>query len=301
MELINPNIDIDFLKYRKIFITVSIAFIAIGLVSILARGGLNYGIDFAGGTLVQLKFNEAADIGKIRESLQGIELGDSVIQEFGSPEEILIRVEKSSESLKNLSDVITEALQGSFGADAFIVERVEVVGPQVGKDLRRKALLALLYAMIGTLIYITFRFELRFALGANLALIHDVLITVGVFSLLNKEFNLPIIAAVLTIVGYSLNDTIVIFDRIRERLALKKKEKFEVTVNQSISQTLGRTILTSLTTLIVVLALYFFGGEVIHDFAFALIIGVVVGTYSTVFIASTTVVFFHNYRKPVKA
>jgi len=301
MELINPNINIDFLKYRKIFITISIAFIAIGLVSILARGGLNYGIDFAGGTLVQLKFNEAADIGKIRESLQGIELGDSVIQEFGSPEEILIRVEKSSESLKNLSDVITEVLQGSFGADAFIVERVEVVGPQVGKDLRRKALLALLYAMIGTLIYITFRFELRFALGANLALIHDVLITVGVFSLLNKEFNLPIIAAVLTIVGYSLNDTIVIFDRIRERLALKKKEKFEVTVNQSISQTLGRTILTSLTTLIVVLALYFFGGEVIHDFAFALIIGVVVGTYSTVFIASTTVVFFHNYRKPVKA
>ncbi|MDX1765033.1 MAG: protein translocase subunit SecF, partial [bacterium] len=250
---------------------------------------------------VQLKFNEAADIGKIRDSLKGIDLGDSVIQEFGSPEEVLVRVEKSSEGLKNLSDVITGALHGTFGTDAFSVERVEVVGPQVGQDLRRKALLALLYAMIGILIYITLRFELRFAVGANLALIHDVLITVGVFSVLNKEFNLPIIAAVLTIVGYSLNDTIVIFDRIRERLALKKKEVFETTVNESISQTLGRTLLTSLTTLLVVLALFFFGGEVIHDFAFALIIGVFVGTYSTVFIASASVVFLHNYQKPAKA
>jgi preprotein translocase subunit SecF len=300
MELIRPNTNFSFLKYRKKFAVISAILILIGMVSIVFRGGLNYGIDFAGGTLVQLKFNEPADIGMIRQSLKGIDLGDSVIQEFGSPEEILIRVEKSSESLQNLSDTITKALENAYGADAFSVERVEVVGPQVGQDLRRKAMLALVYAMIGTLIYITFRFEFRFAVGANLALIHDVLITVGVFSLLNKEFSLPIIAAILTIVGYSLNDTIVVFDRIRERLSLKKKEGYEETVNRSINQTLGRTLLTSVTTMIVVLALYFLGGEVIHDFAFALIVGILVGTYSSIFIASATLVFFQEHAKPAK-
>ncbi len=259
---------------------------------------MNYGIDFAGGTLVQLKFKDVADIGKIRSSLKGIDLGESVIQQYGSPHEVMIRVEKSSESMKNLSDLIKEGLAREFGKDAFIVERVEVVGPQVGHDLRKKALFALLYAMIGVLIYITFRFEFRFAVGAIVALVHDVMITVGVFSLLNKEFTLPIIAAILTIVGYSLNDTIVVFDRIRERFAMKRKEAYEETINRSINETLSRTLLTSLTTLFVVVILLVLGGEVIHDFAFALTVGVAVGTYSSIFIASPVLVLFQRFAKP---
>lgn len=298
MEIIKPNTNINFLQLKRAFIAVSLALIVIGLGSVAVRGGLNYGIDFAGGTLVQLKFNDPADIGKIREGLKEIDLGESVIQEYGSPQEVLIRVEKSNEGLQNLSDLITEALTGIFGNEAFTVERLEVVGPQVGHDLRVKAIRALLFAMIGILIYITVRFEFRFAVGAVLALLHDVVITVGIFSLLNKEFSLPIIAALLTIVGYSLNDTIVVFDRIRERLKLKKKEDYEETINQSINQTLGRTLLTSLTTLVVVLALFFLGGEVIHDFAFALIIGIFVGTYSSIFVASPTLVLFQRYSKP---
>lgn len=301
MEFIKPNTNIDFLKLKMGFIAFSVVLILVGLGSIVGHGGLNYGIDFAGGTLVQLKFNDPADIGKIRQGLKGIDLGDSVIQEYGSPEEVMIRVEKSSESLQNLSDLITEALAKAFGAEAFIVERVEVVGPQVGHDLRSKALGALLFAMVGILIYITFRFEFRFAVGAVLAIIHDVLITVGVFSLLNKEFTLPIIAAVLTIVGYSLNDTIVVFDRIRERFKLKKKESYAQTINQSINLTLGRTLLTSLTTMVVVVALYFLGGEVIHDFSFALIVGILVGTYSSIFIASPVLLLFQRFVKPAKA
>lgn len=298
MEIIKPNTNINFLQLKRAFIAVSLVLIVIGLGSVAVRGGLNYGIDFAGGTLVQLKFNDPADIGKIREGLKEIDLGESVIQEYGSPQEVLIRVEKSNEGLQNLSDLITEALTGIFGNEAFTVERLEVVGPQVGHDLRVKAIRALLFAMIGILIYITVRFEFRFAVGAVLALLHDVVITVGIFSLLNKEFSLPIIAALLTIVGYSLNDTIVVFDRIRERLKLKKKEDYEETINQSINQTLGRTLLTSLTTLVVVLALFFLGGEVIHDFAFALIIGIFVGTYSSIFVASPTLVLFQRYSKP---
>ncbi len=301
MELIKPDTHINFQKNRMLFIGMSVVLILVGLSSILVRGGLNYGIDFAGGTLVQLKFDAPADIGRIRDGLKGIDLGESVIQEFGSPREVIIRVEKSSESLQNLSDQITAALAETFGQDAFTVERVEVVGPQVGRDLQRKALLALLYALVGVLIYITVRFEFRFAVGAILALIHDVLMTVGVFSVLNKEFTLPIIAAILTIVGYSLNDTIVLLDRIRERLRLKAKETNEGTINTSINLTLSLTLLTSLTTLIVVLTLFFLGGEVIHDFAFALIIGVLVGTYSSIFIASPTLLLFQKYAKPAKA
>ena len=302
MEIVKPNTNIDFLKIKNVFIAVSLVLIVVGIGSMVVHKGLNFGIDFAGGTLVQLKFNEAADIGKIRKGLKGIDLGESVIQEYGSPEEVIIRVEKSTEKLENLSKRITDAMATTFGQDAFVIERVEVVGPQVGKDLRAKALRALLFAMIGILIYITFRFEFSFAVGAVLALIHDVLITVGIFSLLNKEFTLPIIAALLTIVGYSLNDTIVVFDRIRERMKLKKKETYEDTINRSINMTLSRTLLTSLTTFVVVLALFLLGGEVIHDFSFALIIGVLVGTYSSIFIASPTLVLFHNkFSKAAKA
>lgn len=301
MELIRPDININFVKMMWIGVVASWTVILIGIGSIMWHGGLNYGIDFKGGTLVELKFNAPPNIDKIRQSLKEINLGDSVIQEYGSPEDIMIRLEKSSEGKGSISDLVTEALQKSYGKDAFAVQRVEEVGPQVGRDLQFKALKALAFSMVALLIYITFRFEFRFALGATLATIHDVLITIGVFSLLNKEFNLPIIAALLTIVGYSLNDTIVVCDRIRERMKMKKKETFEETINQSINQTLSRTILTSFTVFIVVVILFFFGGAVIHDFAFAMIVGVVVGTYSSIFVATPVVVVFERFAKPAKA
>ncbi|NOY53593.1 MAG: protein translocase subunit SecF [Deltaproteobacteria bacterium] len=298
MEIIRPNTNFDFLSKKVFFIGVSVLIILVGIGSIVVHKGLNYGIDFAGGTLMQLKFKEPADIGKIRESLKEV-VGESVIQEYGSPDEVMIRVEQSKKG-NQLADKIKKGLIQTFGKDSFIVDRVGVVGPQVGHDLREKAFFALLYAMLGVLIYITLRFEFRFAVGAIVALVHDVLITVGVFSLLNKEFTLPIIAAVLTIVGYSLNDTIVVFDRIRERFALKRKESYEETINRSINETLSRTILTSLTTLIVVIILLFLGGEVIHDFAFALTVGIVVGTYSSIFIASPILVIFQKFAKPAR-
>ena len=301
MEIIKPDININFVKKMWIGVVASWTMILIGIGSIIWHGGLNYGIDFKGGTLVELKFNAPADISKIRQSLKEINLGDSVIQEYGSPDEIMIRLEKSSEGKGSVADLVTESLQKSYGKDAFAVQRVEEVGPQVGRDLQLKALKALAFSLVALLIYITFRFEFRFALGATLATIHDVLITIGVFSLLNKEFNLPIIAALLTIVGYSLNDTIVVCDRIRERMKLKKKETFDETINQSINQTLSRTILTSLTVFIVVVILFFLGGEVIHDFAFAMIVGVVVGTYSSIFVATPVVVFLDRFVKPAKA
>ncbi|OIP64537.1 MAG: protein translocase subunit SecF [Nitrospirae bacterium CG_4_9_14_3_um_filter_53_35] len=301
MEIIKPDININFVKKMWIGVVASWTMILIGIGSIMWHGGLNYGIDFKGGTLVELKFNAPADISKIRQSLKEINLGDSVIQEYGSPDEIMIRLEKSSEGKGSVADLVTESLQKSYGKDAFAVQRVEEVGPQVGRDLQLKALKALAFSLVALLIYITFRFEFRFALGATLATIHDVLITIGVFSLLNKEFNLPIIAALLTIVGYSLNDTIVVCDRIRERMKLKKKETFDETINQSINQTLSRTILTSLTVFIVVVILFFLGGEVIHDFAFAMIVGVVVGTYSSIFVATPVVVFLDRFVKPAKA
>ncbi|MEK6777373.1 MAG: protein translocase subunit SecF [bacterium] len=300
MEIIKSDININFVKYMWICIAISLAIILTGIGSIVMHKGLNYGIDFAGGTMVQLKFKAPADIQKIREGLKKINLGDSVIQEYGSPDEIMIRLQKSSEGKASIADLVTEELQKSFGKDAFSVDRVEEVGPQVGRDLKIKALKALVFSMVALLIYISFRFEFRFALGAILALIHDVLITIGVFSLLNKEFNLPIIAALLTIVGFSLNDTIVVCDRIRERMKMKKKETFEETINQSINQTLSRTILTSMTVFIVVAILFFFGGEVIHDFAFAMIVGVMAGTYSTIFIASPVVLLFQRFAKPAK-
>ncbi|MBN2705083.1 MAG: protein translocase subunit SecF, partial [Deltaproteobacteria bacterium] len=232
----------------------------------------------------------AAD--EIRQALAPVDMGDIAIQKFDdqTTNEFLIRVEQSKSDLVGLSDEIKLMLDKVFGSDNVDVRRVEMVGPKVGKDLRRQGLLAIIYAMIGILIYITLRFEFRFALGAVLALIHDVMITVGVFALLDKEFSLSIVAALLAIVGYSLNDTIVVYDRIRENMKSGARLDFVKVVNSSINQTLSRTTLTSLTTLLVLLSLFFLGGGVIHDFAFAMIVGVVVGTYSSIFIASPVVI-----------
>jgi len=301
MELIKKQTHIDFMGKFKAALMFSGLLILAGIASIAIHGGLKYGIDFEGGTLVQLKFTEAPAIDSIRSVLKDIELSDSTIQEFGSPDTILIRVGSADGELEEMGARIKAALEEKQGFSGIIIERVEMVGPKVGKDLRMKALLSILYAIIGIVIYISWRFELQYAIAAIIALLHDVLITMGAFSLLDKEFTLVIVAAFLTIIGYSLNDTIVVFDRIRENTRRKSKESFKDIINSSINQTLSRTLLTSGTTLLVVVALFFLGGEIIHDFSFALLVGVVVGTYSSIFIASVFLVYWESRAHPKKA
>ena len=295
MELIPPGTNIDFVGKRKLFFGVSLALILVGLVSLVVRGGPRYGIDFAGGTLIQVKFHKPVKTKEIRNALSGVVQGKAVVQSFGEDNEYIIQLEQSTEELEGLSSRVREALAKAMGDDALEIRRVEMVGPKVGKDLREKGLLAILFALGAILLYIWWRFELRFGLGAVAALFHDVLITVGAFSLFDKQFDLTTVAALLTIVGYSLNDTIVVYDRIREnRKRLGGKGDLVAIVNRSINETLSRTILTSGTTLLVVAALFVLGGGVIHDFAFALLVGVVVGTYSSIYIASPVVLLFEK-------
>jgi preprotein translocase subunit SecF len=295
MEFIKSGTNFDFVGKMKIALACSLAVIIIGMASIVWHGGLNYGIDFAGGTLVQIKFQKEPSADAIRSAFTPIGLENSIIQSFGE-NEVVIRTAELSSDQRGLSGKIEDALTAVYGKDSFEIRRVEVVGPKVGSDLTRKAILALVFSWIGMLIYIAWRFEFRYAVGGILALIHDVIITVGVFSLLNKEFDLNIVAALLTIIGYSINDTIVIYDRIRENVRKNVKQSLRDIINLSVNQTLSRTILTSFTVFLVVAILFFFGGAVIHDFAFALLIGVVVGAYSTVFIASPIVLAFEKIK-----
>ncbi len=292
MEIFKRQTEFDFMGKKQTAIRLSAILILIGIVSVIIHGGLKYGIDFAGGTLVQLKFEKPPAIEEIRDGLKTIGLGDSTIQEFGSKNHILIRVQRSEEKLEEVGTQVKNSLAGKFNSEAIVVERVEMVGPKVGRDLREKAVLSIIYAIIGIVIYISWRFELQYAIAAIIALIHDVLVTMGAFSLYDKEFTLVIVAAFLTIIGYSLNDTIVVFDRIRENMRRKGKTPLVEIINNSINQTLSRTILTSGTTLLVVVALFFLGGEIIHDFSFALLVGVMVGTYSSIFIASVFLVYW---------
>ncbi|MCD4689303.1 MAG: protein translocase subunit SecF [Desulfuromonadaceae bacterium] len=302
MELIKPDINLDFVGKRRMAVIFSAVLILIGLVSLIAKGGPNYGIDFAGGSLVQVKFVEVTTAKDIKAALKDLDLRGLTVQQFGDEaNEYLLRAQESSSKLEGLSQTISGALDATYGADMAEIRRAEMVGPQVGKDLRQKGLMAILYAMIGILIYVTWRFEFRFAVGAILALVHDVLITLGIFSLAGKEIDLPIIAAFLAIIGYSLNDTIIVYDRIRENQGKHGKQGLEFIINRSINETLSRTLLTSGTTLLVVLALFIFGGGVIHNFAFALLIGVLIGTFSSVFVASPLLIFWHNHRARVKA
>jgi preprotein translocase subunit SecF len=294
MEIFKRVTEYNFMAKKTMAIVLSSVVILVGIISMITHGGLKYGIDFDGGTLVQLKFKTPPAIEDLRDGLKTIGLGDSTIQEFGSKNHILIRVEKSEEKLEEIGSKVKNSLIGKFQADDILVERVEMVGPKVGKDLREKAILSIIYAIIGIVIYISWRFELQYAIAAIIALVHDVLVTMGAFSLVDKEFTVVIVAAFLTIIGYSLNDTIVVFDRIRENMRRKGKTSFADVINMSINQTLSRTILTSGTTLLVVVALFFRGGEIIHDFSFALIVGVVVGTYSSIFIASVFLVYWEN-------
>ncbi len=287
MQMFKRDLHIDFMGKRKLAMFFSGLLIVIALVSLLVRG-LSLGIDFTGGTLVEIGFPQAVELPAVREKLSQAGFADAMAQHFGSSKDVLIRL-APREDLESaeLSDRAFRALQALD--EGVKLRRQEFVGPQVGDELTEDGGLAMLYALFGILIYVGLRFEYRFALGAVIALVHDVIITIGLFSLLQVEFDLPVLAAVLAVIGYSLNDTIVVFDRIRENFRkMRKGESIEI-INSSLNQTLSRTLVTSLTTLLVLLALFFFGGEIIHGFAFALIIGVVVGTYSSIYVAGSAV------------
>ncbi len=288
------NLNLDLIGKRKVGYIISGALIVIGIISLIVHGGPRYGVDFTGGTSLHLKFEKSINAGDLRAALEGVGLGDAEIKRIGMEEEneIIIRVEQMGEGAET-AQVMERELSKDLADNPYEILAVNEVGPKIGSELRRAAILAILIALLGILIYISWRFEFRFAVGAVAALFHDVLITLGIFSLLNLEISLAIVAAFLTIVGYSLNDTIVVYDRIRENLKILRREKFPNLVNISLNQTLSRTIITSLTTLIVVLVLFLFGGTVIHDFSFALIVGVIIGTYSSVFVASPIIVEWH--------
>lgn len=278
MDLIGTK-KFDFVKNRKIVYIISAIIILIGLISIIFQG-FNYGIDFAGGTLIQVRFDKPVSVTEVRNVLSEFNLDQSTIQNL-SENEFLIRTEKiDSEQRKEILSAFRENL-----ADLEVM-RVETVGPVIGEDLKKSAFYALLFAFIGIILYITMRFEFKFSIISILALFHDCLIVLGIFSLFHKEITTTIIAAVLTIVGYSINNTIVILDRLRENMKLKTREPFENLINISINQSLSRTINTAITTILPILTLYFFGGNTLSDFALALLIGMVTGTYSSIFLAS---------------
>ena len=290
------NTKYDFIGKRRWAYLLSIAVTLAGLLHIAWQGGLRYGIDFAGGTLVQVRFEQATTVDTVRRALDGVKLGDSVIQAFGDAQEYLIRVPAGAGSLEETSKRVDGGLRQA-GLPGFEVRRLEFVGPQVGRDLQVQALNAVLAGMAGILLYTAFRFDFKGGVAAIIALIHDVLVALAGLSLTNREMSLPVLAALLTIVGYSINDTIVVFDRIRETRGrgLRKGETLADVINGAINQTLSRTILTSLTVFLVVAVLYMFGGEVLRDFAFALLVGVVTGTYSSVFVAAPIVVDWENW------
>ena len=337
MQFIKPNTNINFVGNRRWAYAFSTLLFVITIISLLAHGGPRYGVDFAGGTEVQVKFDRTVAVDDIQNGLASMNWGGAVVQTFGAEDDNEYLIRADIESLNNiqtetLSQVIKTNLENATESTVEI-RRIEMVGPQVGKDLRENAMLAIFFALLLIAVYISGRFEhrwsisavvaivlgfgvyglkavlplniplmillavvitlalfwflkLKFAMGAIVAEIHDVIITVGVLSLFNVEFTLTTVAALLTIVGYSLNDTIIVFDRIRENLRKSPGENTGKLINRSINETLSRTILTSLTTLIVLFALFFLGGSIIHDFAFALIVGILVGTYSSIFVAS---------------
>lgn len=287
MRLFNKT-NIDFVEKSAIAKFLSIVLIIVGLSSLIMKGGPALSIDFTGGTIAQLQFEKVVDVSELRTKLAENKFDGSEIITFGSPNEVLIKAQFSG-SNSELESNLRSAIESEFQ-----VRRVESVGPKIGKELQSDALSAILLSLFLILIYISFRFDRFYAYGSVAALIHDVLITMGIFSLLNIEVDLTIVAAFLTIVGYSLNDTIVVFDRIRENAIKHARESLDTIVNISLNSTLGRTIVTSLTTFVVVLSLFIFGGEVIKNFAFALIVGIFVGTYSSIYVASPVMMYFEK-------
>jgi len=294
MELIKPGTNLDFVGKIKYAVVFSAVLILISIGSVIYHGGLNPGIDFAGGSIIQVKFSQNVSADQIRAALKDTKLHNSIIQQFGE-KEFLIRTAESFSSQEMLATNVEKPLTAAFSQN-YEIRRIEVVGSKVGADFKRKAVVAVILSWMAMLIYVGWRFEFRYALGGILALVHDVIITIGAISIMNMEFTITILAALIFIIGFSINDTIVTLDRIRENVKLNLKKRLSDIINVSINQTLSRTVLTSLTVFLTVLALYIFGGAVIHDFAFALLVGVVIGTYSSIYIACTIVLLFKNLR-----
>ncbi len=297
MEIIKPGTQIPFLSYRRWGFVLS-SVLVVGVVLLLFTKGPNLGVDFEGGTMVHVKFADTVTIGQLRAALEQSPLG-GVVQDFGGggTGEYLIRMEKSGTQIDTIGRDIRDLLDNAFGKGGYEVLRVESVGPKVGDDLRRRGILSVIFATIMMGAYIWIRFELRFGLGAIVALIHDVLITVGALVIANFELDLPIVAALLTIAGYSVNDTVVICDRIRENMRKHRRDPMEKIINTSINETLGRTILTTVTSLLVLTALLVLGGGVIRPFAFTLFVGFLSGLYSTIFVATPTILLFEKGRR----
>ncbi len=288
--------NINFMNKRKPAMILS-ALLMLAAIGSLITNGLNLGIDFTGGYLIEAGYENDADIDKIREALSAADFNDARVQNFGSSKEIIVRIAPRTDSNKaTIGDNILEVLK-STSEQEVVMRRVEFVGPQIGDELRDDGGIALLVALGGILLYISIRFQLKSAIGAILALIHDVVITVGIFSILQLEFDLTVLASILAVIGYSLNDTVVVLDRIRETFRNVRKTSPLDILNISINQTLARTLVTSLTTLLVLSALFFFGGEIIHGFATALIIGVIVGTYSSIYIASSALMVMKIHKQ----
>jgi len=290
MEFFKYTKTFNFMGKSKAAMILSIVLV-LSSYALLFTKGLNYGVDFAGGTIVQVKYDTAAPIDSMRDKLHGNELfNGATITEFGSPDEVVIRMKSTTGNVTvDIGDVTRAALKGSGN---FEIRRVDIVGPKVGSELKEKGIMSLLLATIGILIYVAFRFEWRFAVASIVALVHDISLALGAITLVGLDVNLDVLAALLTILGYSLNDTIIVFDRIREGVTNSRNSELSDTINESVTRTLSRTTLTSLTTFFVVFTLFMFGGEIIHAFAFTLLVGVVVGTYSSIFVASPILLWF---------
>jgi preprotein translocase subunit SecF len=288
------NTKIDFMGKRFYAFGFSVLLMIIGFVTIIqvARGSANLGIDFAGGASVQIKFNNFVQMQDIRTALIDAGITDFDLQDLPTENKILIKTKKGEETLGDFSKQIISVLSDKFSVNNLVVDSTTEIGPKVGSRLRRDAMWAIIAAIIGILIYIGWRFRFRYSIGATLATFHDVLAVLGIFYLMNKEINLILISALLMIAGYSLTDTVVVFDRIRENMRKKRKESSYDVINKSINEVLSRTIITSVTTFFAASALFVFGGEVIHDFAFAIMLGIIIGTYSSVFVASATVLMW---------
>ena len=291
---IKRGLKVDFLKIKNIATILSVIAIISSLFFLVYKN-LNFGIDFKGGTLIELKKDNDLTIAEIRSQLSGLNIGDIQIQTFGSDNIILIRIENSSNLVANADMNTIELIRSNLGDD-ITIQRTEIVGPKVSSELIQKGIIAIVIAVFLMLFYIWIRFEWQFSIGAVTALIHDVIITMGIFSLLQIEFNLSIIAALLTIIGYSMNDTVVVYDRIRENLRKYKQMNIYELINQSLNETMSRTLLTSVTTLLALFSLYFLGGEVLRGFTLAMIIGVFIGTYSSIFIASQMILYLNVKR-----
>ncbi len=295
MELIPHDTRFDFIGKKKFTLWISAIALLISFGSIFFHGGLRYGVDFAGGLVAEIKFSKSVDASEVRSATEAIGLKDAVVQKFGGENEFLIRVERSSSDLEAMSKSIQTSLQGQFKDTPLEIRRIEVVGPKVGKDLKEKAMWAVGLAFAAILVYVAFRFhEFSYGLGGIVALFHDIVVTFGAISIFNIEFSLNVLAVILTIIGFSINDTIVIFDRVRENIKKMRKEDLVTIFNVSINETLGRTILTTGTVMMVVVILFFFAGDVIHDFTIAMVVGLITGTYSTVYIASPVVLFWEH-------